>query len=129
MLEGIGKDLRLLAWENRNEALDTHYDLAINLEDTLEVAQFLASSRTSQIFGAYAAPDCSLKYTDNSKMWFDLSLISSFGREAADKLKYQNRRTYQEMIFEGLGLEFKGESYFLPEPIETGSMRRRRHRG
>jgi hypothetical protein len=52
-------------------------------------------------------------------MWFDLSLISSFGREAADKLKYRNRRTYQEMIFEGLGLEFDGEPYLLPGSLET----------
>lgn len=119
LLEGIGKNLRCLTWENRDEALDTEYDMAINLEDTLDVAQFLARARTSRIFGAYATPDCSLKYTDDSRMWFDLSLISSFGREAADRLKYQNRRTYQEMIFEGLGLKFDGEPYLLPQAVET----------
>ncbi len=73
-----------------------------------------------QIFGAYADSDDSLKYTDSSKQWFDLSLISAHGREEADRLKLLNRRTYQEMIFDGLGFRFAGETYLLPQPVETG---------
>ena len=56
----------------------------------------------------------------NSKCWFDLSLISSHGRQEADRLKLLNRQTYQELIFRGLGIDFAGETYLLPEPIETG---------
>ena len=119
LLEHLRDDLRCLRWENRAQALDTRYDLAINLEDTIDVAQFLTTVKVSQIFGAYSDVDGSLKYTDDSRTWFDLSLISSFGREEADRLKYLNRRTYQEMIFEGLGLQFTGEAYLLPKPIET----------
>ena len=100
--------------------LDIPYDLAINLEDTLEVAHFLKSVRSAEIFGAYADSSDRLRYTDNSKGWFDLSLISSYGRQEADRLKLLNRQTYQELIFEGLGLRFAGEPYLLPEPIETG---------
>ena len=48
------------------------------------------------------------------------SLISAHGREEADRLKFRNRRTYQELIFDGLGLGFAGEEYLLPEPIATG---------
>ena len=42
-----------------------------------------------------------------------------FGREEADKLKFRNRRTYQDLIFSGLGFQFTGETYILPEPAET----------
>src|SRR4029077_2771227 len=35
------------------------------------------------------------------------------------KLKLKNRRTCQELIFEGLGFHFHGESYLLPAAIET----------
>ena len=49
-----------------------------------------------------------------------MSIISRYGKQQADALKFQNRRTYQELIFEGLGLRFGGESYLLPAPIETG---------
>jgi hypothetical protein len=61
-----------------------------------------------------------LRYTDSSRCWFDLSLISSHGRPEADRLKLLNRQTYQELIFRGLGFDFAGETYLLPEPIETG---------
>ena len=120
LLEGLNCDLRCFSWEERERALDTHYDLCINLEDTLDVAQFLKTVRCGEIFGAYVDSDSSLRYTANSERWFDLSLISAYGKMRADKLKFQNRQTYQELVFEGLGFRFAGERYLLPEPIETG---------
>jgi len=119
LLEGLEENCRVFSWEERERALDRHYDFAINLEDTEDVAQFLKATKCSEIFGAYADSDNLLRYTENARCWFDLSLISSHGREQADKLKFRNRKTYQEMIFDGLGLRFLGEQYLLPEPIET----------
>ncbi len=119
LLDGLADNLRHFSWETRARALDIPYDLAINLEDTLDVALFLKSVRPAEIFGAYAASSNCLRYTDNSKCWFDLSLISVYGRQHADNLKFQNRKTYQDMIFHGLGFLFGGERYLLPEPIET----------
>jgi ADP-heptose:LPS heptosyltransferase len=120
LLEGLKENLRSFAWESRERALDTDYELVINLEDTLDVAQFLEMVRFKEMFGAYIDSNNSLRYTENSRCWFDLSLISSYGRQQADRLKFLNRRTYQELIFEGLGFRFTGERYLLPEPIETG---------
>jgi hypothetical protein len=120
LLKGLTSNLRCFSWEERTNILDSHYDLAINLEDTLDVSQFLKTVRCGEIFGAYADSDNSLRYTENSQHWFDLSLISAHGKVRADTLKLQNRQTYQELIFGGLGFRFGGETYLLPEPIETG---------
>ena len=120
LLDGLADNLRHFPWEARARAVDIPYDLAINLEDTLEVAYFLKSVRSAEIFGAYADSCDRLCYTDNSKRWFDLSLISSYGRDEADRLKLLNRQTYQELIFEGLGLRFAADPYLLPNSIETG---------
>jgi ADP-heptose:LPS heptosyltransferase len=119
-LEGLADNLRHFSWEERARALDIPYDLAINLEDTPEVALFLKSARPTEIFGAYADSSGKLCYTDNSKCWFNLSLISSHGRQEADRLKLLNRKSYQELIFAGLELHFAAEPYLLPEPIKTG---------
>jgi heptosyltransferase-2 len=119
LLEGLKDSLRCFSWEERERASDTRYDLVINLEDTLNVGQFLKSMRYGEIFGAYADSDGSLRYTENSQRWFNLSLISSYGRQKADRLKFLNRQTYQEMTFGGLGFPFIGEAYLLPQPIET----------
>jgi len=120
LLDGLSDNLRHFSWEECARALDIPYDLAINLEDTLEVAMFLKRARPAEIFGAYLDSRERLRYTDTSKSWFDLSLISSHGRSEADRLKLLNRQTYQELIFRGLGFDFAAETYLLPQPIETG---------
>jgi ADP-heptose:LPS heptosyltransferase len=119
LLRGLKSDLHCLSWEERHRIPNVEYDLIINLEDTAEVALYLQTLKFRQLFGAYLDSDHRLLYTKDSKAWFDLSLISSYGKEQADKLKFNNRRTYQELIFGGLGLSFEGETYLLPEGIET----------
>lgn len=119
-VEGLRKDLRCVSWEERESIRDTEYDLVINLEDTLDVGQYLATVKFKQLFGAYLDGGNTLRYTDDSRRWFDLSLISVHGRKEADRLKLQNRHTYQELIFDSLGFGFRGETYLLPEPLETG---------
>ena len=120
LLEGLKENLRCFSWEQRELLRNRSYDLVINLEDTLDVAEFLKGVESKQVFGAYLGPNDSLLYTDDSRRWFDLSLISRFGRREADKLKLRNRHTYQELIFAALGFGFDGEEYLLPEPVETG---------
>jgi ADP-heptose:LPS heptosyltransferase len=119
LIESLNHDVRCFCWEQRAQALDRQYDLVINLEDTLDVAQFLKTVASFKLFGAYLDLEDKLTYTQNSKEWFDLSLISAYGKLEADRLKFSNRYTYQELIFDGLGLQFAGETYLLPEPIET----------
>ena len=111
--------IRSLEWADREQALDRHYDVLVNLEDDAPAADFATRVRHTRLFGAYRAKDGSLAYSEDSRIWFDLSLISVYGRQRADALKLQNRRTYQELIFEGLGFSFTGERYALPPPAAT----------
>jgi ADP-heptose:LPS heptosyltransferase len=114
-----GGSLRCFEWAERERARDRDYDLVVNLEDEVATAEFVRHVRYARLFGAYLADGGTIAYTDDSHQWFDLSLISRYGRKRADELKLQNRRTYQELIFQGLGLTFKGEPYVLPEPAST----------
>ncbi len=120
LLEGLNNDLQCISWEERRRSPDIKYDLIINLEDSLEVGLYLNTLEFNQLFGAYVDRENNLRYTDDSRRWFDLSLISSYGKNQADRLKFRNRHTYQELVFDGLGLRFAGETYLLPKPIETG---------
>jgi heptosyltransferase II len=119
LLEGLQENLKSLSWEERHLAANKSYDLVINLEDTLEAGQFVRGLKFGRLFGAFLESDNRLVYTDDSRGWFDLSLISRFGKQSADQLKLENRRTYQDLIFSGMGFVFKGESYRLPEPAWT----------
>jgi|SRR5579859_8120587 len=120
LVQGLRDGLRCLSWEERDVAKDRRYDLVINLEDTVEVGRFVETIQFNQLFGAYVDSKGELRYTSDSRSWFDMSLISVHGREKADQLKLQNRRTYQEMIFEGLGFRFEGEPYFVAKGVPMG---------
>src|SRR5882724_7975806 len=120
LLQGIEREVRCVSWENCKLVADTTYDLVINLEDDRETSSFLKKLKFKQLFGAYLNGDDKPAYTSDARDWFDLSLISTYGREEADRLKLLNRRTYQELIFEGLGLGFSGETYYLPPSRPTG---------
>lgn len=119
LLEGVRKDLRCLAWEDRARALDRRYGLAINLEDEKATADFVGQAMADRLFGARLAADGTIGYSDDASEWFDMSLISRFGRARADALKLRNRRSYQAMVFAGLGFEFGGEPPMLPAPART----------
>jgi heptosyltransferase-2 len=119
-VQNLRENLRCLSWEQRDAARDTSYDLVINLEDELENARFIGTLKYERLFGAYADEAGTMRYTADSRRWFDLSLISSFGRKEADRLKLLNRHTYQDLIFSGLGLQFANDAYLLPEPTEAG---------
>ena len=119
LLQGITQNVRCIAWDDRDTARDQDYDLLLNLEDDLEPAAFARRIRHQQRFGAYLDDREQLAYTDDARRWFDMSLISAHGRKRADELKLRNRRSYQELIFQGLGFDFSGEAYVLPEPKFT----------
>jgi ADP-heptose:LPS heptosyltransferase len=118
-LKGLAGNLRSLCWEDRHSIRGEEYDLIINLEDEADLAAFVKGIRHKQLFGAYMNGSNALSYTEDSRRWFDMSLISAYGKQKADALKFQNRRTYQELIFEGLGYQFSGEKYVLPESHYT----------
>ena len=120
LLQGIDREVRCVSWENRKRVADITYDLVINLEDDCETSEFLNELTFKQLFGAHLNGDNQLAYTSDSREWFDLSLISRYSREEADRRKLLNRRTYQELVFDGLGLGFCGEAYYLPPPRATG---------
>lgn len=108
-----------IVWNDRNLIKEIQYDLIINLEDSFEVAYFVQKLQFTELFGAHLDKTNNVIYTESSKEWFDLSLISKFGKNKADELKFKNRKTYQELIFNGLGYNFNGETYILPEFDQT----------
>jgi heptosyltransferase-2 len=120
LLQNLSPRLNCIIWSLRSRVLEHDYDLLINLEDDVAAAQLASSVRTARLFGAYLDSSRRVQYSTDSSEWFDMSLISRYGRAKADGLKLANRRTYQELIFKGLGLTFDGDPYVLPEGVGNG---------
>ena len=119
MLKGSERIAQLIPWTKCDRLKGRHYDLVINLEDSLEVASLLNDLKYKDLFGAYLNGAGGMDYTESSSEWFDLSLISRFGKERADQLKLQNRKTYQDILFQGLGYSFTGQTYYVPKSERT----------
>lgn len=77
-------------------------DMVISLEDNIEGCEVVKNIKYKDLIGIYPE-NKKKKYTPSE--WFDMSLISRFGKEKADKLKAKNKKTYQELISEMLGIK------------------------
>jgi heptosyltransferase-2 len=104
-----------ISWSQRKQLFGEYFDMIINLEDTKDAGEIITHLNFNEIYGSYLDATGNINYTESASEWFDISIISRFGKKKADALKSKNRRTYQELIFKGLGNQFKCESYFLPE--------------
>lgn len=109
----------IIPWSKRQSLKGKQYDLIINLEDDPEPAKIVNELSYGELVGAFLKNKEEMAYTDNFSDWFDLSLISRFGRKKADELKLINRQTFQEIIFKCLGHSFCGQFYHLPKSKKT----------
>lgn len=83
--------------------IDDEFDLIINLEESRHICEIISGIDKRKIFGAYLQDD-KILYSDNSRIWFDLSLISRFEKEKSDELKKINTETYQKIVADALGI-------------------------
>jgi len=120
LVEEIFKIHKCIPWSKKNSLVGSFYNLVINLEESKVTAELITQLKYNELFGTYLDDANTISYTENAKEWFDLSIISSLGKKRSDFLKLKNRKTYQELIYQGLGYQFKDEKYFLPKPIDTG---------
>jgi len=106
--------LKILTTNEIDVLKNINVDLVLNLEEDVELAKFLTKLRYKKLIGVYYDFESNkLSYTDESKDWYDMSLISKYGKEKADLLKWENKKTYQEILFSMIGKKFNGEEYLL----------------
>jgi len=87
-----------------NDLKNINYDLVISLDEEDEACKIATEINKKKLVGAYF--DNNKKtYTKDSAPWFDMGLISKYGKEKADELKKLNKKTYQEIISNILGIK------------------------
>jgi heptosyltransferase II len=92
---------------------ELRYDVVISLEESPDiVTRLMSRTRFGELIGTYISGSGRLTYTDSARAWFDMSLISRLGAKVANRLKFENRRSYQDLLFSMVGLHFCGEAYY-----------------
>jgi len=98
-------DLRsLIPWSAARREKETgawaqrRYDWVIALDDEMEACRLCDGLNFAKLTGAQIKPDGSVGYTEDSAEWFDMGLVSKWGKARADDLKMNNRRTHDEIF-------------------------------
>ncbi|MBS3105495.1 glycosyltransferase family 9 protein [Candidatus Woesearchaeota archaeon] len=96
----------------KNQLKNKRYDLVICLDDDQEACELASKISSKEIIGSYLKKN-QKTYTNNSSLWFDMGLISKFGKQKADILKAKNRKTYQSIIYGIIDLNYKKQEPIL----------------
>lgn len=102
-----------------DELMQIKFDLVLSLDDDIESVVLASKIKTNQFIGAYMENDTRMKYTEDSALWFDLSLISRYSKKEADRMKYEGKKSVQEYLFEMVGNKFCGQEYFVREHTDA----------
>ena len=113
ILKNNGLIQNVVAIENiKNDFDDEKLDLIISLDDDYDACKLAAGIKSKKLIGAYLK-NGKAAYTEDSSLWFDMGLISKFGKERADRLKAENKKTYQEIMYKILNLKYKTQEPVL----------------
>ena len=121
LLAGIPQIAEVVPLEAAGCLRGRHFDLAACLDDEPEACRILDQVTWNRRVGAWLE-DGHVRYTTEAAPWYDMGLVSRFGKERADELKRLNRRSYQEYLFEMFGRRFAGEEYvfgYAPHDFRT----------
>ncbi len=91
---------RIIVWGDRAVLLEEEFDWLISLDDEEEVCAFASKIKTKKMQGAYRDSTGKQQYTSDVEAWFGMGILRSEdrgGKQKADELKKQNRRTFQEI--------------------------------
>ncbi|MCH8004052.1 MAG: glycosyltransferase family 9 protein [Nanoarchaeota archaeon] len=104
--------IHIISEELKNNLKNQDYDLLISLDDDSEACELATEINSKRIIGSYLKNGKRV-YTENSSLWFDMGLISKFGKQKADELKARNKKTYQQIMYEILDLDYKKQEPIL----------------
>lgn len=107
------KEIILTNQDIPSQLKDIKFDIVISLDDDNGALDIIDSIDHDKIIGAYKKNN-KPSYTKDSSSWFDMGLISQYGKKEADRLKAKNRKTYQEHLFSMVGLDIEVSKTILP---------------
>jgi len=99
--------------KNRGRLEKMSFDLVVNLEEDVENARFATSLRPKKLIGAFLNRDGKVDYTDDSRNWYDMSMISKLGKKKADIMKRLGKKTHRELMAEVIKVDYRKFEPFL----------------
>jgi heptosyltransferase-2 len=83
---------------------DVFFDTVYSLDDEHPTLLELQKLNYARLTGAYLGEQCTPTYTDDSREWFDMGLLSKYGKAKADELKRTNTRSHAQIFCDIFGV-------------------------
>ena len=93
-----------------NDIFEINFDLVISLNE--EWCDITKSLKYEKLIGVFKREN-KIDYTKDSSYWFDMSLVSKLGNEEANRLKKENRLSYNQILIEMIGKKWEEQKYIL----------------
>ena len=110
------------------EIYKLEFDMVISLEEDIKCLEVLSGLKKRIIFGIYSKNGI-VDYTAKSSYWYNMSLISKFGKEVwagvgKDSLKKSNIFSYPEILYKMLDLRWNKQKprLYLKDDIKKYSL-------
>jgi len=94
------------------------FSLVVSLDEEEACCRVASSVKADRLVGAFIGEGGTVDYTVEARAWFDMSLISRFGKERADQLKIENQRTHPELLASMAAVEAGRPELPLPAEAE-----------
>lgn len=85
-------------WTSFGEGRDYHFDTVFSLDDELEIAREVSGLRADVVKGAFLGKHGTAEYSRDTATWFDMGLLSRFGKEEADRRKKNNELGHAQIF-------------------------------
>lgn len=108
---------------NRDKLHEVEFDLILSLDDETFVLQMISQLHCKELIGAYLDQGMPA-YEKKSSAWFDMGLISKYGKEKADELKKKNIREHNKIFETMLSIEIKEPLFYNSSIIEQQAAKR-----
>ncbi|MEP6609190.1 MAG: glycosyltransferase family 9 protein [Burkholderiaceae bacterium] len=84
-------------WTGFDDARGFTFDHIFSLDDELAVLQEVQALQTRRLIGAHLDEHAAPAYSDDASEWFDMGLLSRYGKQRADRLKQLNTKGHGAM--------------------------------
>jgi heptosyltransferase-2 len=99
-------------WSSYEECRKYSFDLIYSLDDEKNILTNVSRLECSGLVGAFIDKEGAVTYTDNSSAWFDMGLISKYGKGRADELKRLNTRSHADIFSEIFNVAFPSPEFW-----------------
>lgn len=98
-------------WTDFDVARQTRFDWVISLDDEPEIIDGVMSLAFDRLTGALRTPTGTASYSADSAEWFDMGLLSRYGKTEADRRKRENSASHAEIFAGMLGVAVPQPSF------------------